>query len=170
MQRIRDCWWAAEKPSENPSRPNGARPGFRNTTSSVIKVSKRTRSPALTASIQVVCTSRIARSPDPIRNLHCQTSLITRRFGRRPSKSIGLDLAQVLFARLSADDTAMNGPKADFCDRLVMAEMVWTPQRWQSLQDRTRTFVMYRRRNEIGRSNWRARRERSTPSTALNRG
>jgi len=28
----------------------------------------------------------------------------------------------VLVARLSAGDTAVNGPKADFCDRLVMAE------------------------------------------------
>jgi hypothetical protein len=27
----------------------------------------------------------------------------------------------VLVARLSAGDTAVNGPKADFCDRLVMA-------------------------------------------------
>src|SRR5262249_27152226 len=69
MQLIRACWWAAEKPGENPSRPNGAWPGLRNTTSSAIKLSKQTRSPALTASIQVECTSRIARSSGPICNL-----------------------------------------------------------------------------------------------------
>ena len=59
---IRNCWWAAEKPAVNPSLPNGARPGLRNTASSAMKVSKRPRSPVLTASIQVVCTSRMARS------------------------------------------------------------------------------------------------------------
>src|SRR6516165_1809004 len=69
MQWIRACWWAAEKPAENPSRPNGAWPGLRNTTSSAIKLSKQTRSPALTASIQVECTSRIVRSSGPIYNL-----------------------------------------------------------------------------------------------------
>src|SRR5258707_14607418 len=77
MQRIRNRWWAAEKPTGNPSRPNDAWPGFRNTTSSAIKVSKRARSPVMTASIQVVCTSRIARSSEPICNLHCQNSSIT---------------------------------------------------------------------------------------------
>jgi len=42
----------AEKLAENPSRPSGAWPGLRNTTSSVINVSKRARSLALTALIQ----------------------------------------------------------------------------------------------------------------------
>src|SRR5207248_1930886 len=73
MQSIRACWWAAEKAGENPSRPHGAWPGLRNTTSSAIKLSKRTRSPALTASIQVECTSRIARSSGPICNLRRRT-------------------------------------------------------------------------------------------------
>ncbi len=108
MKQIRDYRWAAEKAPDNPSRPNVAWLGFRDTTSSVIKVSKRIRSPALTASIQVVCTSRIARSSDPICNPHRQTRLITRQFGRRPSKCIGLDVAQVYFAGLSADDTEMS--------------------------------------------------------------
>src|SRR5437868_4993523 len=69
MQLIRACRWAAEKPGENPSRPNGTWPGLRNTTSSAIKPSKQTRSPALTASIQVECAARIARSSGPICNL-----------------------------------------------------------------------------------------------------
>src|SRR6516162_2988420 len=73
MQLIRACWWAAEKPGENPSRPIGAWPGLRNTTPSAIKLSKHTRSPALTASIQVECTSRIARSSGPICNLRRRT-------------------------------------------------------------------------------------------------
>src|SRR5262245_253179 len=79
MQLIRACWWAAEKPGEKPSRPNGAWPGLRNTTSSAIKPSKQTRSPALTAWIQVACTSRIARSSGPICNPRLRTTTLTCR-------------------------------------------------------------------------------------------
>src|SRR5262249_52940956 len=81
MQLIRACWWAAEKPGENPSRPIGAWPGLRNTTSSAIKLCKQTRSPALTASIQVECISRIARSSGPICNLCRRTTRISCRAG-----------------------------------------------------------------------------------------
>src|SRR5262245_8276024 len=69
MQLIRACWCAAEKPGGNASRPSGAWPGLRSTTSSAIKPSKQTTSPALTASIQVECSSRIARSSGLICNV-----------------------------------------------------------------------------------------------------
>src|SRR5262249_15532033 len=78
MQWIRACWWAAVKPGENPSRPTGAWPGLRNTTSSAIKLSKQIGSPALTASIQVACTSRIARSSGSICNLRRQMPKLAR--------------------------------------------------------------------------------------------
>jgi hypothetical protein len=69
IQRITACLCAAKKAVENPSRPNGAWPGLRNTTSLVIKVSKRARSPAFTASIHMECTSWISRSSVLIWNL-----------------------------------------------------------------------------------------------------
>src|SRR5262249_30384044 len=52
------------KLEENPSRSNGAWPGVRKTTSSATKVSRRAKSPALTASIQIESTVRISLSSD----------------------------------------------------------------------------------------------------------
>src|SRR5436309_15834352 len=54
------------KLDENPSRPNGAWPGVIKSTFSATNVSRRARSPALTASIQIECTVRISRSSDAI--------------------------------------------------------------------------------------------------------
>src|SRR5215471_6973593 len=64
------------KLDENPSRPNGAWPGVRKTTSSATKVSRRARSPALTASIQIECTVRISRSSNAIACLRGLTRIM----------------------------------------------------------------------------------------------
>src|ERR1041384_5507636 len=66
VQHIRICWWAVLKLDENPSQPNGAWRGVRKTTSCATNVSRRARSPALTASIKIECTVRISRSSDAI--------------------------------------------------------------------------------------------------------
>jgi len=64
MQRIQIVCGRAEKPTGNPSRPNGAWPGFR--TRLVRHQGEQAGKIAvLTASIQVVCHLRIARSSNP---------------------------------------------------------------------------------------------------------
>ena len=86
-----------------------------------IKVSKRTRSPALTASIQVVCTSRIARSSDPICNLHCQNSSITRQSGRR-SASIAIQVGE------SIPNASLPMGVGAWQSTLASASRAWCPE------------------------------------------
>src|SRR5262249_58846399 len=70
------------KLAETPSRPTGGCPGVRKTTSSATKVSRRARSPALTASIQIECIVRISRSSDAI------ASLVAKRLNQQRGRTL----------------------------------------------------------------------------------
>src|SRR4051812_8651441 len=104
------------KVDENFSRPNGAWPGEKKTTSSAAKASRRSRSPAFTASIQIECTVRISCSSDVI------ACLVTNDMTLRCSpKGIG-DTAMQLPLKILVADVAV-----DVIEQTVRADLQDNP-------------------------------------------